>query len=152
MEVTMSQAFAEAVIWVPSALTTGYLLFVATVLQGVMNDLDEATFARFLPLLYRRATRSVYAISSSTIAFIAMIPYFIVYRFHHCWFVAGLVFFTLSSVAGKVLNLPVYARVAELGPDDAAALREQRRRLQTANIVRAALCLVSTVLMTIQFV
>jgi hypothetical protein len=147
----MTQTFAEVLILIPSTLTTGYLMFVATVLQRVMNELDEATFGRFVPLLLRKATRSVYAVVSSSITFVAMIPYLIFYGFQHWWFTAGLAFFVLSSVAGKLLNLPIYNRIAALGYDDVAKLKEERRKLQTANWVRALLCLVSTVLMVIQF-
>jgi hypothetical protein len=57
----------------------------------------------------------------------------------------------LSSVAGKLLNLPIYGRIAASGSGDVARLRKERRKLQTANWVRALLCLVSTVLMVIQF-
>ena len=147
----MTRTFAEILILIPSTLTTGYLMFVATVLQRVMNELDEATFGRFVPLLLRKATRSVYAIASSSVTFVAMIPYFFFYGFQHWWFTAGLVFFVLSSVAGKLLNLPIYGRIAASGSGDVARLRKERRKLQTANWVRALLCLVSTVLMVIQF-
>lgn len=147
----MTQTFAEILILIPSTLNTGYLMFIATVLQRVLNDLDEPSFGRFMPLLYRHATRSVYAVTSSSITFVAMIPYFIFYGFHHWWFIAGLLFFVLSSVAGKLLNLPVYSRIAALGSSDVTALSEERRKLQTANWVRASLCLVSTILMVIQF-
>jgi hypothetical protein len=82
-------------------------MFVAIVLQRVMNELDKATFGRFVPLLLRKATRSIYPILSSTITFVAMIPYFLFYGFQHWWFTAGLVFFVLSSVAGKLLNLSI---------------------------------------------
>jgi hypothetical protein len=147
----MTRTFAEILILIPSTLTTGYLMFVATVLQRVMNELDEATFGRFVPLLLRKATRSVYAVNSSTITFVAMIPYFLFYSFQHWWFTAGLGFFVFLSVAGKVLNLPIYGRIAALGGDDVAQLKKERRKLQTANLVRALLCLVSTARMAIQF-
>jgi hypothetical protein len=80
-----------------------------------------------------------------------MIPYFIFYGFHHWWFIAGLLFFVLSSVAGKMLNLPIYYRINVLGSSDVAALAEERRKLQTANWIRALLGLVSTILMVLQF-
>jgi hypothetical protein len=143
----MTQSFAEVLILTPSTLTTGYLMFIAIVLQRVMNELDESTFGRFVTLLVQKATRSVYAIVSSSITFVAMIPY----GFQHGWFSAGLLFFVLSSIAGKVLNLPVYSRIAALGSSDIAQLQEERQKLQTANWVRALLCLVSTILMVIQF-
>ena len=147
----MTQTFAEILILIPSTLTTGYLMWIASVLQRVLNDLDEVSFGRFMPLLYRHGIRSVYAITSSSITFVAMIPYFIFYGFHHWWFIAGLIFYILSSTAGKILNLPVYSRIDALGSSDVIQLKEERRKLQTANWVRAVLCLVSTVLMVIQF-
>src|SRR5215211_1133657 len=72
----MTQTFAEILILFPSTLTTGYLMFVPAVLQRTTNELDEATFGRFVPLLLRKATSSVYAVVSSSITFVAMIPYF----------------------------------------------------------------------------
>src|SRR5689334_830181 len=153
----MTQTFAEILILIPSALTTGYLVWIADVLQQIMNDLDEASFGRFMPLLYKHGIGSAYSVVSSSITFVAMIPYFIFYGFNHWWFIAGLVFFLLSSTAGKILNLPIYYRLLALAkrdlsqPDVAQQLREDRRKLQTANWVRALLCLVSTILMVLQF-
>lgn len=147
----MTQTFVEILILIPSTLTTGYLLFISTVLQRVMNDMDMPTFRHFVPGLVQRATHSIYAIFSSSITFVAMIPYLIFYGFNHWWFVAGLIFFVLSSVAGKLLNLPVYGRIAALESSDGVALAEERQKLQIANWVRALLCLVSIILMVIQF-
>jgi hypothetical protein len=53
--------------------------------------------------------------------------------------------------ASSILNLPVYSRIAALGSSDVAALSQEHRKLQTANWVRALLCLISTILMVIQF-
>jgi hypothetical protein len=65
-----------------------------------MNELDEATFGRFVPLLLRKATRSAYAVISSSITFAAVIPYFIFYGFQHWWFTADLIFFILCCRVG----------------------------------------------------
>lgn len=148
----MTQTFAEILILIPSVLTTGYLIWIADVLQRIMNDMDEATFGSFMPLLYRRGIRSVYAVSSSTVTMVAMIPYFIFYGFNHWWFIAGLIVYILSSVAGKILNLPVYNRILALKTSETTALAEERRKLQTANWVRSLICLASIILMAIQFV
>lgn len=153
----MTQTFAEILILIPSVLNAGYLVWIADVLQQIMNDLDEVSFGRFMPLLYKRGVGSAYAVVTSSITFVAMIPYFIFYGFNHWWFIAGLIFFLLSSVAGKVLNLPLYNRFLALAkrdlsqPDVAQQLREDRRKLQMANWVRASICVVSIVLMVIQF-
>ncbi|GAA4534688.1 hypothetical protein [Amycolatopsis samaneae] len=146
----MTQTFAEVLILTVSALGVGVLMFVTGVIQPVMNAMDETAFKRFLPALYHHAIRSVFAVSVSLVTFVAMIPYFIFYGFDHWWFIAGLIVFTISSVVSKILNLPIYRKVPELPDEDTAGLREQRRKLTTANFVRAALGFVSVALMTIQ--
>ena len=145
----MTQRRAEMLLLVPSTLTTGFLLFVAGVVQKVMNDLDEATFQRFLNLLVKHAERSPYAISVSTVPFVGAVPYFIYYRLSNLWFSAGIVLFTVASIVSKILVLPIYKRVSELDSSDTAQLGEERRKLQNANRVRAAFQVASTVLMII---
>jgi hypothetical protein len=145
----MTQRRAEMLLLVPSTLTTGFLLFIAGVVQKVMNDLDEATFQRFLNLLVKHAERSPYAISASTLPFVGAIPYFIYYRLSNLWFSAGIVLFTVASIVSKILVLPIYKKVPELDSTDTAQLNEERRKLQNANRIRAAFQVTSTVLMII---
>jgi hypothetical protein len=152
----MTQTFAEILILIPTTLHAGLVLFVADVLQRILNKQDEATFARFVALLYRQAARSVYEVISSTITFVAMIPYFIFYGFHHWWFIAGLVCFLLASAVGKIFKVPVYNKLTALAKSDVAALNaadlsEERRKLQTGNWVHALFCSASVVFMVIQF-
>jgi hypothetical protein len=147
----MTQMFAELLILIPSTLFSGYVMFVTTVLQMVMNALDEATFRRFVLLLVKKAPKSVYVYISSSTTLVAMIPYFIFYGFNHWWFIAGLLFYVLASISGKALNFPIYNRIAALASSDVVALSQERRKLQTANRVRSLLCLVSIILMVIQF-
>ncbi len=47
----MTQTLVEILLLVPTALCAGFVIFVAGVIQGVMNDLDEAAFKRFLILM-----------------------------------------------------------------------------------------------------
>ncbi|MHB8897036.1 MAG: hypothetical protein ACYC99_17935 [Candidatus Geothermincolia bacterium] len=145
----MTQRRAEMLILIPSTLCTGFLLFIAGVVQKVMNDLDEATFQRFLNLLVKHAERSPYAIGVSTVPFIGAIPYFIYYRLSNLWFSAGIVLFTVASIVSKILVLPIYKRVPEIDSDGTAQLSEERHKLQKANRIRAAIQAVSTVLMVI---
>jgi hypothetical protein len=49
----MTQTFVETLILIPSTLTTGYLMWIATVLQRVLNEMDELSFGRFMPLFHR---------------------------------------------------------------------------------------------------
>ena len=46
----MTQTFVEILLMVPAALCAGFVIFLAGVIQGVMNDMDEDTFKRFLTL------------------------------------------------------------------------------------------------------
>lgn len=145
----MNQRLAEILLLVPSALSTGFLMFIAGVLQKVMNDLDEATFHRFLKLLDKRAVRSPYAVGVSTVTFIGAIPYFIYYRLSNLWFSAGIAVYTLASIVSKIFNLPIYKRIFALESSDTARLGEERRKLQSANRLRAAIQFASIVLMAI---
>jgi len=147
----MTRTLAEVLLLIFTTLCAGYVIFIATVLQPVINDLDEAAFGRFVPSLYRHATRSVYAMGSSTLPFVAMIPYFIVYKVEHPWFVAGLACFTLASTVSKIMNVPIYRRLVARKRDEVAKLQEERRKLQTANNVRALISLASVILMAVQF-
>jgi hypothetical protein len=145
----MTQTFAEILLMIPMALTTGFLMFIAGVIQGVMNELDEAAFKRFMTLLYKHAVRSPYAIIVSTITWVGVIPYFIFYGFNNWWFLAGLILWTVASIVSKALNLPIYNRIFALEGSNVARLREERRKLQSANILRAALSFASVVLVVI---
>ncbi len=145
----MSRAFAEVLLLIPTALCTGFLMFIAGVIQQVMNDLDEATFKHFLMLLERHALRSPYAITVSTVTFAGAIPYFIFYGFSNRWFTAGIIVYTIASIVSKSLNLPIYKRIHALESSDTAQLGEERRKLQSANIVRATIQFASVVLMAI---
>jgi hypothetical protein len=148
----MTRTFAEILLFFPSVLCTGFLMFIAGVVQRVMNELDEATFHRFMRLLHKHATRSPYAITSSTITFIGAIPYFIYYGCSNVCFTAGIIVFTVASIVSKVFNLPIYNRIFALESSDAARLREERRKLQSANLLRATIQFASVVLMAIGFI
>ncbi|MBO0779748.1 MAG: hypothetical protein J2P37_13065 [Ktedonobacteraceae bacterium] len=148
----MTQTFVEILILTISTITTGFLLWIADVLKSIMNDMDLATFGRFMRWLYKRGIGSAFAVVISTVPMVAMIPYFIMYHFDHGWFTAGLIVFVLSSVAGKMFNLPVYNRILALKEGETALFAEERRKLKTANWIRALICLLSSILMVIQFV
>jgi hypothetical protein len=102
----MTHAFVEILLLVPAALCAGFVIFIAGVIQGVMNDLDEAAFKRFLTLLKTRALRSPYTIGVSSITFVGMVPYFIYYGFSNRWFTAGLVLWVIASIVSKASVLP----------------------------------------------
>jgi hypothetical protein len=120
---SLTQTFVEILLLVPTALWAGFVIFVAGVIQGVMNDLDEAEFKRFLILLKTRALRSPYAIGVSSITFVGMVPYFIYYGFSNRRFTAGLVLWVITSIVSKATVLPIYARVDALESSDLSRLK-----------------------------
>ena len=147
----MSRSFAEILLIIPMALTTGFLMFIAGVIQKSMNDLDEATFQLFLRTMHHHALRSPYAITVSTITWLGAIPYFIFYGFQNWWFIAGLILWTVASIVSKVFNLPIYDRIFALESSDVTRLKEERRKLQSGNILRATISFASVVLVAIGF-
>ena len=147
----MTRTFAEILLLVPSALCTGFLMFIAGVIQGVMNEMDEAGFKHFMTLLYKNAIKSPYAIGISTVTFIGAIPYFIYYGFDNRWFTAGIILYTIASIVSKSLNLPIYKRIFTLESTDTVKLAGERRKLQRANIIRATIQFASIVVMMIGF-
>lgn len=147
----MTRTFAEILLIIPMVLNTGFLIFIAGVIQGVMNDMDEAGFQRFLTMLHKHAIRSPYAVTAASITFVGVIPYFIFYGFNHWWFTAGIVLWFVASIVSKASNLPIYDRIFALESSDVAHLTEERRKLQSANLLRAALSFASVVLVAIGF-
>jgi hypothetical protein len=59
----------------------------------------------------------------------------------HVWWVAG--------TCSKIFNLPIYRKVKKLDENQTEELINERRKLQTANYVRAYLTFVCVVLMVI---
>jgi uncharacterized membrane protein len=147
----ITRTFIEILILIPTTLAAGFLLAVSGVIQKVMNDMDEIAFKYFLTRLEYRAMRSPFAMSTSLITSIAAIPYWIIYGFHNGWYTAGLIMWFVASISSKILNLPIYKKVKELSNDQMVELKEERRKLQTANSIRAWLTLISVVLMVIAF-
>jgi hypothetical protein len=158
----ITQTFAEILLLIPTALTTGFVMFLPSVIQKIMNELKEAEFKRFLTLLTKYALKSPYAITVSTITFVGMFPYWIYYGFSNWWFSAGLIIWTITSVISKYTTLPIYSRVTgrkfpgyrrfpEIAVKDVKRLKEECFKLQTANILRATLSSISVVLMIIGF-
>jgi hypothetical protein len=147
----MSAPFLEAVILTANALGTGLLLFVAQVIQKIMNEMDEVAFKQFLTKLDKKAEHDIYAVGVSLLPFVLAIPYFIMYGFHHWWFISGVAVWLLASTMSKLFNLPIYRWVEAPENSEPAQIREKRRKLQRANNLRAWLSFVSVVLMALQF-
>jgi hypothetical protein len=125
----MNESTAEALILAINALGAGILLFVAGVLQRVMNDMDEPAFKRFLNALDRAAMTNPFAVTIATLPIIAAAAYFVAYGFGHWWFTAGFVAWLVGSTITKISNMPVYKWVGDPKNDDPEELRTKRRIL-----------------------
>jgi hypothetical protein len=147
----MSRSVAEVIILAINALGAGILMFIARVVQTIMNEMDELEFKRFLNRLDRAAMGEPFAVTVATLPFIAAVLYFLAFGFVHWWFTAGFVVWTAGSIVTKVTNIPIYQWAADPKNTDPPDLRQQRRKLQLGNNVRAWTTLVSVVLMACQF-
>jgi hypothetical protein len=147
----MNETSAEILILTINALGAGILLFIAGVVQKIMNDMDEAAFKKFLNALGRTAMSSPFAVTVATLPLIAAVLYFPVYGFSHWWFTAGLVAWLIGSGVTKVTNMPVYKWVGDPNNNDPEELRKKRHTLQLGNNLRAWLTFASVILMACQF-
>ncbi len=127
------------------------MLFIAGVLQKIMNDMDEPAFKLFLNALGKTAMSNPFAVTVATLPIIAALLYFLAYGFSHRWFTAGLIAWLVGSSLTKITNMPVYNWVGNPKNTNPEELRKQRRKLQLGNNLRAWLTLASVVLMAFQF-
>ena len=126
-------------------------MFIAGVVQKIMNDLDELEFKRFLNQLDKAAMSDPFAVTVATLPIIAAVGYFVAYGFGHWWFTAGFLVWLVGGTVTKVSNMPIYQWVADPKNNDPEELGKHRRKLQLANNVRAWLTLGSVALMASQF-
>jgi hypothetical protein len=156
----MTQKFAEVLLLFPTALTAGFILFVADVVQNAMDDMEASEFEQFLTSLVAHAIRSPVAILASTLTFVGMVPYWYFYGLSNRWFSVGLILWVITSAISKQMTLPIYSRVTgrkfptyrtrpEIDATDVAALEKERRRLRRANLIRAALSFASVAAMVV---
>lgn len=145
----MTRQMAEILILIPTVLFTGTVMYVASVLKLILDDLDESNYKAFIDLLVKNAKRSRYILLAATLTTIGMIPYLIYFRFSNWWFITGYLFFILADVIYKIMALPVYKKVGSLKSSDTVELSEQRKKMTRTNNTRAILYSICTVLMVI---
>jgi hypothetical protein len=147
----MNESVAEVIILTTNSLGAGILLFIAGVVQPVMDGMDESAFKQFLNALDRAAMTNHLAVTVATLPLIAAVLYFLAYGFDHRWFTAGFIAWLIGSAITKITNMPVYRWVGDPKNNDQEELRKQRRKLRLGNNLRAWLTLASVVLMACQF-
>lgn len=147
----MTETTAEIIILTINALGAGILLFIAGIIQRIMNDMDAPAFKLFSNALAKTAMSNPFLVTIATLPIIAAIPYFLVYGFNHWWFTAGFIVWLIGSTMAKVTNMPVYKWIGDPKNNDPEELKKQRRKLQFGNTLRAWLTLASVLLMAFQF-
>lgn len=147
----MPETTAEVLILTVTAFGAGILMFISEVIQKMMNSMNEADFKKFLNTMDKTAMNDPFSVTVATVPFIAAIAYIIFYGINHIWFIAGIIVWIIGSSITKIINLPVYRWIGNPKNTDVKKIREQRRKLQLGNNLRAWSTLVSVILMTMQF-
>lgn len=147
----MDQGTAEAIIICINATGAGLLLFVARVVQPMMNTMSEKDFKSFMVSLERTAMGDAVTVTLGTLPILAVLFYFAKFGFNHLLFSAGFAVWLVGSAVTKIINMPIYKWMREPGNCDRELLRKKRRRLFLGNNLRAWLTMFSVLLMTCQF-
>ncbi|MCA0046233.1 hypothetical protein LB577_04590 [Mesorhizobium sp. B283B1A] len=147
----MNQTDAEVLILTINAMSAGTLVFIARVLQPIMDQMRPPSFKSFLTSLVRNAMMEPILVTVGTLPIIAAVPYFYFFGLSHGWFVAGLVAWFVGSAASKIINQPIYNWVGNPKNIDAAELLQQRVRLARGNNLRALINVISVLMMAAQF-
>lgn len=147
----MTRTVAEILILTINALGAGILLFVAGVIQKLMNGMEEAAFKDFSNALGRAAMTNPFAVTIATLPIVAAAAYFGAYGFTHWWFTSGFAAWLIGSSITKISNMPIYKWLADPNNTDQEQLRRYRRKLGVANNLRAWITLASVILMACEF-
>ena len=145
----MTRTLAEILLFTSLAINAALLIFLAGVLRMVMNDMNESEFKQFVVSLVHHSKKSPFMLTVLNIPFLGAIPYFYFYRSANRWLLAGLALWLVAGAIGKAMKLPIYQAV-EIG--DATKLREERRKLNAANMLQAVLNSLAAVLALVPFV
>lgn len=149
--IAMTRTVAEVLILTINALGAGILLFVAGVIQKIMNGMDEIRFKEFLNALNRAAMTDPFAVTIATLPIIAACIYFVAYGFDHWWFTAGFAAWLIGSSITKISNMPIYKWVGNSSNTNVTKLQLYRKKLNGANKLRAWITLASVLLMACTF-
>jgi uncharacterized membrane protein len=132
-----------------SALFTGVVLFLSTVLRKTFNTLtEEQYYAVFSKIIV--AGRKAIVINTIVLIPIPIFVVYLIYGFRNWIFIIGALLYILGSFISSILiNEPVYTRLLETDISNQAELVRIRGLLNKGNITRAILSLLGTVLVGI---
>ena len=145
----MTRTSAEILLFASLGINAALLIFIAGVLRMVMNDMSESEFKQFVVPLVHHSKKSPFMLTVLNIPFLGAIPYFYFYRFANRWLLAGLILWLVAGALGKMMKLPIY-RAVEIG--DTTKLQQERRKLNTGNMIQAILNSLAVVLAFVPFV
>ena len=145
----MTQALAEVLLLASMVANATLLIFIAGVLQRVMNDMDVATFKEFVESLVRHSTRSPFMIIALNIPLIGAIPFYYFYGFGSRWISAGLALWLAGGLVSKLIKLPIYRSIKATDRGDEVRLGQQRKNLHAGNLLQAALNSLAVALMVV---
>jgi hypothetical protein len=110
--------------------------------------MNESEFKQFVVSLVHHSKKSPFMLTVLNIPFLGAIPYVYFYRFANRWLLAGLVLWLVAGALGKTMKLPVY-RAVEIG--DTTKLKQERRKLNAANMIQAILNSLAVVVAFVPF-
>jgi hypothetical protein len=148
----VTRTLAEILLFASLAINAAVLIFIAGVLRKVMNDMAESAFKQFVVSLVRHSKKSPFMLALFNIPFIGALPYFYFYGFANRWLIAGLALWLVAGSIAKAMKLPIYKAVATLEIGDVARLREQRQKLNAANMFQAILNSLAALIVAVPFV
>ncbi len=148
----MTRTLAENLLFASLAINAALLIFIAGVLRKVMNDMPEAEFNHFVALLVRHSKRSPFMLTALNIPFFGAIAYCYFYGFANRWLLSGLALWLVAGAIGKAMKLPIYKAVSAVQVGDLTRFREDRQKLNAANMLQAILNSVAVLLAFVSFV
>jgi uncharacterized membrane protein len=131
-----------------SALFTGIVLFLSTVLRATFNALTEEQYYAVFSKIIVNGRKSI-AISMTVLIPMMTFAAYLIYGFRNCFFIIGSLLYIVGSfVSSRLINEPLYTQLLEANNDQAELIR-LRGLLNKGNITRAGLSLSGIVLVGI---
>lgn len=131
-----------------SALFTGVVLFLSTVLRATFNALTEEQYYAVFSKIIENGRKSI-VISMTVLIPILTFSAYLIYGFRNWFFIIGSLLYIAGSFASsRLINEPLYTQLLKAN-NDQAELIKLRGLLNKGNITRAGFSLLGTVLVGI---
>ena len=132
-----------------SALFTGVVLFLSTVLRASFNTLTEEQYYAVFSKIIVEGRKSI-VINTIILIPILIFAVYLIYGFRNLFFIIGALLYILGSFVSSILiNEPAYTQLLETDISDQAELVRIQGLINKGNITRAILSLFGIVLVGI---